>query len=107
MKTPEEIKKGLECVNCADCPYDEHNYEIRISHCSEVADDAIAYILQLERERDAAVKAAHGNCLACSHYDIDAFGSCTKYELCEHGGDVWEGKDLWQWRGVQNTEDNE
>ena len=55
---------------------------------------------------DPPVDAAHGNCLACSHYhyNVDVFGHCINYELCEHGGDVWEGKDLWQWRGVQEVE---
>lgn len=56
MKTPEEIKKGLECCaeygDCsAGCPYNP------IKDCgNDLYSDAIAYIQQLERERDAAVK---------------------------------------------------
>lgn len=60
MKSPEEIKKGLECcgadeLSCDACPYDtcEHMCE------GGLEDDAIAYINQLEqrlaqaeRERD-------------------------------------------------------
>ena len=51
MKTPEEIKKGLECCadegySCAECPYES---------CSDdwnaVERDALAYIQQLEVEQ--------------------------------------------------------
>lgn len=59
MKTPEEIKKGLErCADgdCHKCPYS--GYEC----AQEVNADGLAYIRQLEaeleavkRERDAAV----------------------------------------------------
>ena len=53
MKTPEEIKKGLECcttgnyLSCRKCPYEQGG-------CGEDENlkDALAYIQQLERERD-------------------------------------------------------
>lgn len=45
MKTPEEIKKGLECGECKNCPYK------RLISCTEcVREDALAYIQQLEAE---------------------------------------------------------
>ena len=57
MKTPDEIKKGLgscsadECHgDHVDCPYIGNVLCIR-----EICYDALAYIQQLERERDAAV----------------------------------------------------
>lgn len=59
MKTPDEIKKGLECCLAgpcpgAECPY----YEKELFRCGYFkSKDALAYIQQLERERDAAVKA--------------------------------------------------
>ena len=51
MKTPDEIKKGLECCfneynldfACGECPYDEAG-----SECGDLFDDAIALIQQLE-----------------------------------------------------------
>lgn len=51
MKTPEEIKKGLECCfnedgidfACGECPYDEAG-----SECGNLFGDALAYIQQLE-----------------------------------------------------------
>lgn len=47
MKTPEEIKKGLEiCIvdkNCRDCPYNNGNCGMQL----EI--DALAYIQQLEQ----------------------------------------------------------
>ena len=55
MKTPEEIKKGLECyimqntggcedIPCRDCPHYDPNSAYTITACK----DALAYIKQLE-----------------------------------------------------------
>ena len=48
MKTPEDIKKGLECGFCHECPY--YNDEIEtVEECARhVHKDALAYIRQLE-----------------------------------------------------------
>ena len=47
MKTPEEIKKGLEiCIadkSCRDCPYHNGNCGMQLER------DALAYIQQLEQ----------------------------------------------------------
>lgn len=56
MKSPDEIKKGLECCtemcNSESCPYWED------SDCTtNVRNDAIALIKQLEAERDAMKEA--------------------------------------------------
>lgn len=66
MKTPDEIKKGLECERCSECPYDSIDDPVRTCGL-EVDHDALAYIQQLEsrlaqveRERDAAVNAIRG-----------------------------------------------
>ena len=60
-RTPEEIKRGLECQDCRNCTYDGHNFKDGESRCHEAADDAVALIdklleskKQLERERDEA-----------------------------------------------------
>ena len=48
MKTPDEIKRGLECCHiteCGNCPYMTENIE-----CREIFSDALAYIRQLEAE---------------------------------------------------------
>ena len=49
MKTPEEIKKGLEiCIadkSCRDCPYNNGNCYMQIVR------DALAYIQQLEAQQ--------------------------------------------------------
>ena len=50
MKTPDDIKKGLKCSDCKNCPYSEFNTEDKEDHCSDVDIDAIAYIQQLEKE---------------------------------------------------------
>ncbi len=49
MKTPEEIKKGLECCGnsgkCKGCPY-YGGYELCMG---TLAEDALAYVQQLEQ----------------------------------------------------------
>lgn len=52
MKTPEEIKKALECCGadkpcraCRECPY-----RPEIDSCSRMARDALSYIRQLENQ---------------------------------------------------------
>lgn len=51
MKTPDAIKKGLECCNtyngCQSCPYDD-KVEKGWSCCVQRNADALAYIQQLE-----------------------------------------------------------
>lgn len=119
MKTPDEIKKGLECCllddfHCGEgCPYKkicliEHRY-------NEIDYDALAYIQQIEAqnaelsvkigqlqaERDAAVadlkKAANekAECFGCKWYNEK---NCTNKDyklICSSYDDKWE------WRGVQ------
>ena len=58
MKTPEDIKTGLRCLHCAECPYDEHNYDDKESRCGNVERDALAYILQLETQNAELVRKA-------------------------------------------------
>ena len=57
MKTPDEIKKGMECcetVECEECPYAiilETRHEKIVLGCEEtVTQDALAYIQQLEAQ---------------------------------------------------------
>lgn len=98
-RTPEEIKKGLECcilpnLNiCDECPYQGEP-------CSKLENlkDFLAYIQQLERERDAAVELLHGFCGACANEG--------KYEICVECShrlpfEPDDKDDYWQWRGVQ------
>lgn len=55
MKTPEEIKRGLECCairkNCAACPY--NGVKTPTQDCMDVLQsDGLAYIRKLEREAE-------------------------------------------------------
>ena len=118
MKTPEEIKKGLYCCtndedgcNCEHCPY---NLGLLESGCIAMfAADALAYIQQLERERDAAVeqlKAVDVNsyfeCAHCKHEELCnspvwPCNGCDNEECpcytCSDGSN-------WRWRGVQHED---
>lgn len=82
MKTPGEIKKALECYKdgsaCYDCPYEQgRTFEVNgvIFGCSQdIVADALAYIEQLEAERDE--KSGVGRWIPCDE------------ELPENGEDV-------------------
>lgn len=103
MKTPDEIKRGLE--NCGtslpcrdDCPYHAlcwQHHDVRA-----VDRDALAYIQQLERERDAAMEQMHGACRACKHL-LSAVkeGPCAS---CMYNNGELDG---WEWCGVEEDEE--
>ena len=100
-RTPEEIKKGLECCtsdrmdSCDECPYQGRP-------CNDIENlkDALAYIQQLERGRDAAVAdmtelmQLAQFCRHCKHLTED--GECT-FDFAANKDEPW----CWQWRGVQ------
>jgi hypothetical protein len=63
--------------------------------------DTLAYIQQLERERDAAVRDmteignACGTCYACKHWDEKHPTACDRF---------LNGMDCWEWRGAREVE---
>ncbi len=128
MKTPDEIKKGLECCPIKEpcswqCPY------YRIEGCGvSLLTDALAYIQQLEsqinvlipeaalfeeaiaagekykRERDAAVRDLYDYgmlCELCLHENKPIDEEPCK--SCAHASTV-NSHTNWQWRGVQEVE---
>ena len=99
MKTPDEIKRGLKCcayATCNGCPYAEDGCAT-----NQEMIDALEYIHQLERERDAAVEdletmgEARAYCDTCLHNNTnlkeDPCSSCMSGYLINN----------WQWRGVE------
>lgn len=116
MRTPDEIKKGLECCHVGECDCDKCTYQ-KISSCMHwLKQDALAYIQQLEtrlaqteRERDAAVRVVHGLCLHCKNEDSkdDTCRECMyyPYRFVYGTGDAYV--DNWEWRGVcpENTKE--
>ena len=133
MKTPDEIKKSLEACGSdechghhAGCPYEDDLF------CTmHICGDALAYIQQLERERDearndldtinyantelysgyeamkrerdAAVELLHGFCGACANEG--------KHEICVECSrrlpfEPDDKDDYWQWRGVHEEVKN-
>lgn len=91
-RTPDEIKEGLDyCVrgNCPACPY--------LRNCVAKNADALAYIKQLEAERDAVLEIVRGDCVYCLHLCEDMVApSCFD---CAN-----KGYYRWEWRGVQKEE---
>ena len=97
MKSPDDIKKGLECcsLSCLGrCPY------AGVLDCSDrVTADALALIQQLEAERDEMMEYVHGRCPMCKHY-----ASSIKEEPCASCYSASGHNDNWEWRGVQKEE---
>lgn len=102
-RTPEEIKKGLECAlanrcDWRDCPYSNPDDEF-CGCINKNRIDTLDYIQQLERERDAAVDHIARECRTCAHFNMDnpKRMHCELYDGCRVSCD-------WQWRGVQEVE---
>lgn len=108
MKTPEEIKKGLECCSnatvesCDGCPY--HTKEDHSAVCIvHLTKDAKVLLAQAERERDAAV------------YDIAKLVKRLGYGPCRYCRKTYDTNDapcsicVFEWRGVceENTKEDE
>ena len=108
MKTPEEIKKGLECCiggSCEPyCPYKE-----TVDCVQQMAEDALSLIKQLEAqnaellekikqlelERDALfelLRTNRNNCNSCKHKPEHKRYGCTS--VAKLDGSCWE------WRGL-------
>ena len=104
-RTPEEIKKGLECrkqgyaeqcgYGCSKCDVYVPGYLIW-----DLINDTLAYIQQLECERDAAVEDLTiivnntGSCIMCKHRIHPGY-VCDRFEREEN---------CYEWRGVQEVE---
>ena len=103
MKTPEEIKKGLECCYtalkdpyfaCKGCPYGD----MRVCD-GDMGLDALAYIQQLERERDAMFRDLQRKsfgCDKCKHYLVKSRQLCA-LPLSERNHEFR----CWEWRGME------
>ena len=96
MKTPDEIKKALECCfnvteKCGECPY------YPVSCDKELVRDARVYIRQLEAERDAMAEdlKAYCSCDGCKHSVSPLAEPCIH---CDAENNCFE------WRGVRKEE---
>ena len=110
-RTPEEIKKGLElCTEACDGGCDACAYDVkrrgRGKLCViQMRIDALAYIQQLEAERDAAVEMLYGKCFACKHSRHGKLDKRSGFcQRCLFNVKAVGGYDLdyyWQYRGVE------
>lgn len=107
MKTPDEIKKGIEYLSIKDITkkLDAWKEGIVYDYAEDAATDALAYIQQLERERDAAVEAIvrHKSCIDCKHSTIIPDGDGIWIDCPKRDGRC-RGHDIWEWRGVKEDE---
>lgn len=123
MKTPDEIKDGMECLArgkfpnayCDDCSYHEKKANnLHVCTSLEIARNAIVYIRQLECERDALLadlrEADLVDCVHCIHAEKpiaanecdDTDGNC---EVCEKACacKTCRNNSNWIWRGARQT----
>lgn len=118
MKTPDEIKKGLEkCIGIASCnSCDYQDKAVRFPFCAQhLMTDAKAYIQQLEAERDAlidALKTVDVDCEYCKHRgqhdkecEMASFecGNCTAIQECCCCG-CTNANNHWEWLGPESGE---
>lgn len=100
MKTPEEIKRGLECCLvddedncvCEPCPYARCGSST-LTCDVEMGADARAYIRQLERELEWAKAFAKGRCIFCKWHFLSTLPDAP-CKSCIDGR-------YWEWRGVE------
>lgn len=122
MKTPDEIKKGLgEAIAEASWVVDDgdmHDLRNACDTARKIMADALAYIQQLEAERDAAVEhlwsaAEHGGvCIGCKHDadEAEAMEHCQSIDFdcpsCEDKCPCYscEKGSNFEWCGVQKEE---
>ena len=112
-KTPDEIKNGLKSCHSLGrvlkaedwckikCPYMDMKYGCGQDY---MHGDALAYIQQLEAERDAAVALIPRACAYCKWYGTKHGGfhpDCKNPNGCRNVSGINTG---WQWRGVQKEE---
>lgn len=127
-KTPDEIKKGMECCkpiwkgdhwkNCdIQCPYSAEacfcktmlnqdtlaliqQLEATVSEKEKVISELSGKVGQLEAERDAAVDDLHY--LVNHPHSAGSCYACAHTDDCYSGGDCDPiENDRWEWRGVQ------
>lgn len=108
MKTPEEIKRGLECCLvddedncvCEPCPYARCGSST-LTCDVEMGADVRSYIQQLEREKVNLLNLCEqfGQCAICKHTAKGTNESpCCDCWYCS--GDA-KGGSHWEWRGVE------
>lgn len=88
MKTPEEIKKGLECGDCKNCSYK------RLISCTEgVRADALDYIQQLEAQVPQWISVEDRLPRAYETVIVFATGTdgCWYSNTAYHDGARWRG----------------
>ena len=127
MKTPYEIKKGLECCEygcqrCFECPYSPRESDSTFDCIEAMKRDALELIQrldkdcvdaenhatalynqveQLERERDAAVADIPRACGYCKWFEINRGGNMTECHNpngCRNISGINTG---FEWRGVK------
>ena len=94
MNTPDKIKKALECCTrmngCIDCPYGGEKC------VAEHATATLAYIQQLEAERDETISILRlAGCDTCKYREVGSWEEPCLYCM---------NRERWEWRGVQKEE---
>lgn len=98
MKTPEEIKRGLDYLSIKDITQkmDMWKEGIAYDYAEDAAADALAYIQKLEQEKELLIEQLHGYCFACKHHGKPF------YEFpCNDCADSSNDVDNWEWHGVE------
>ena len=108
MKTPEEIKKGLDCCagdihNCNKCPYCTPYIE-KTPCMTRIKSDAYKYIQQLEERIQLMLIQMKGDCGVCKHR-MDERKLADKQLGCRLSPACYEclkkdGREMWEYEGL-------
>lgn len=109
MKTPDEIKKALECHKdgraCHDCPYEQGRTfsvdGVTFGCSKDIVADALDYIKQLEGQIDRMLDYMHGDCGACKHRNVHGLVGTT----CGDCVMEWE-RPNWEYAGEADEKEN-
>lgn len=102
MKTPEEIKDGLECQARPEiaCSNNRCGYYLDNNPCNQmIVLDALAYIKQLEREKEVLKEFVRDKCWSCKHKKCSI--RCEPCKSCTQNLDGRKTTNNWEWRGVE------
>ena len=105
MKTPEEVKKGIECCvmgsRCGcHCPFYDKNHNVY--QCTgNLVDDALAYIAQLEETISLMKIQMRGDCGCCKH------GRDGDMRRCNECLSSREYHPLWEYEGLPEVKTDE
>lgn len=96
MKTPDEIKKALECCAFDECHGDRDKcpFSNSVTCIENMVEEALAYISQLEETIDLMKIQMRGDCGCCKHGRDGDMARCNECLSSREYHPLWEYEGL-------------